>query len=369
MTHDAPHDTATIRTLRADEREALLELLDGWPLRAGRCGRDFFRRYVEDDPAYVDDNVWVAEAGGRLVSCVQVFPRLIRSTAGEVPCGGIGSVFTAPSHRRGGLSSRLLGEAAAAMRARGMEVSLLVAGRIGWYRKLGWRAWCPPAFRLRGRRTRDDFVSVPTAAGEDVEAASPGLEVVDVEVDLEGSSGSSGGGVAELDVIRSLSERTSERTSTLVIGSVARGRDGWEASLRLAGNPGEHFRLARRHDGEAIAFVRLCDLDEERQVTEWGCVPGAEDALAGMMASELSESGSLVLPPVADAVLFGELARRGFSVERARGAAWMLRCLDRQALASRLGLAFSDAARLTDDALLEQLFPRDRFGFWTADRF
>ncbi|HUP24701.1 MAG TPA: GNAT family N-acetyltransferase [Thermoanaerobaculia bacterium] len=366
MTHDALHDTATIRTLRAGEREALLELLDGWPLRAGRRGRDFFRRYVDDDPAYVDDNVWVAEVGGRLVSCVQVFPRLIRSTAGEVLCGGIGSVFTATAHRRGGLSSRLLGEATAAMRARGMEVSLLVAGRIGWYRKLGWRPWCPPMYRLRRRRTRDDFVSAPTAAGGDVDqAASPEIELSDVEVDVDGSSGSSGGGVAELDVIHALSERT----SALVIGSVARGREGWEASLRLAGNPGEHFRLARGHDGEAIAFVRLCDLDEERQVTEWACVPGAEGALAGMLASELPESGSLALPPVADAALFDELAFRGLSVEPARGAAWMLRCLDREALALRLGLELSDADRLTDDGLLEQLFPRDRFGFWTADRF
>jgi hypothetical protein len=47
----------------------------------------------------------------------------------------------------------------------------------------------------------------------------------------------------------------------------------------------------------------------------------------------------------------------------------MLRCLDRQALVLRLGLELADADRLTDDALLEQLFPRDRFGFWTADRF
>jgi hypothetical protein len=88
-----------------------------------------------------------------------------------------------------------------------------------------------------------------------------------------------------------------------------------------------------------------------------------------MLASELPDSGSLVLPPVADAGLFDKMARRGLSVEPERGAAWMLRCLDREALAFRLGLELSDADRLTDDALLEQLFPRDRFGFWTADRF
>ena len=64
-----------IRTLGSGEREAVLELLDSWELPDGWRGRDFFRRYIEYDSAYRDDNFWVAEDRGRLVSCVQVFPR------------------------------------------------------------------------------------------------------------------------------------------------------------------------------------------------------------------------------------------------------------------------------------------------------
>src|SRR4029453_16203186 len=57
-----------IRTLRRDEREALLELLDGWPLADGWRGRDFFRRYLEADPTYEDANVFVAGGGGGVPS-------------------------------------------------------------------------------------------------------------------------------------------------------------------------------------------------------------------------------------------------------------------------------------------------------------
>src|SRR4030095_9436356 len=49
-----------------DEREAVLTLLDDWPLGDGWRGRDFFRRYLERDPTSRDDNLWVAEHGGRL---------------------------------------------------------------------------------------------------------------------------------------------------------------------------------------------------------------------------------------------------------------------------------------------------------------
>ena len=60
-----------IRTLRADEREALLDLLDAWDVGDGwPGGRAFFRRYLEDDPTFRDENVWVAADGGALVSCV-----------------------------------------------------------------------------------------------------------------------------------------------------------------------------------------------------------------------------------------------------------------------------------------------------------
>jgi len=129
-----------IRTLRRDERERLLELLDLWALPDGWRGRDFFRRYVEDDPTFEDENVMVAEEAGELVSCVQIFPRPVRIRGRAVPMGGIGSVFTKPEQRHGGLARRLLELALERMRERGLLVSLLF-GDERIYHVLGWRAW------------------------------------------------------------------------------------------------------------------------------------------------------------------------------------------------------------------------------------
>ena len=164
-----------------------------------------------------------------------------------------------------------------------------------------------------------------------------------------------------------LHELASRQGSELV-GCVVRGSADWPASLRLAGNPDEDFHVARA-GGRAIAFVRECKLDGRRQVTEWAFEPGGESALATMLLELRPSRGALALPPVADAALFGELARRGFAVEPASGAAWMLRCLDGAALARRLRSAGNDSASSDGQALLERLFPRERFGFWTADRF
>ena len=47
-----------IRTLEAGERDAWLDLLDGWSLPDGWSGRAFFERFIEDDPTFADDNVW-----------------------------------------------------------------------------------------------------------------------------------------------------------------------------------------------------------------------------------------------------------------------------------------------------------------------
>src|SRR3990172_5194715 len=109
-----------IRTLRRDERERLLELLDLWPLPDGWKGRDFFRRYLEDDPTFEDDNVVVAADGGALAACVQIFPRPVRMRGCAVPMGGIGSVFTRPEQRSDGVSRRLLAFALERMRERGL---------------------------------------------------------------------------------------------------------------------------------------------------------------------------------------------------------------------------------------------------------
>jgi GNAT superfamily N-acetyltransferase len=360
-----PPASALLRTLRRGERDELLALLDGWPLRDGWRGRDFFRRYLEDDPEFRDENVWVAEHDGALVSCVQIFPRRLRSTGGDVACGGIGTVFTAHQHRGRGLASSLLARAGEAMRERGMEVSLLIAGRVDWYSALGWHAWAPPHYRLARRRR--SLRSAGTVAGARSEG---GAAAVDLEI-LELRPRRDGQGENDESMWLERVRELAERTGAGLFGTVARGAAGWTTSLRLAGNPDEHFRIACRGEREPVAFARACRLDGKANVTEWAYAPGEESALVTLLERELSARGALALPPVRDGVLFAALAERGLDPRPARGAAWMLRCLDPRALRRRLGDEGRGPAdgTLDERALLERLFPRARFGFWTADRF
>jgi len=136
---------AQIRPLHSDERDALVALLDGWELPDGWRGRasEFFRRYLDHDPTFEPRNVVVAERAGRLVACAQIFPRELRVRAGDalarVSVGGIGSVFTRPEARGGGVASAVLERAIAEMRARGMALSVLFAELHDFYGRLGWQ--------------------------------------------------------------------------------------------------------------------------------------------------------------------------------------------------------------------------------------
>ena len=199
-----------LRTLHAGEREALLDLLDLWEVGDGWRGRDFFRRYLEDDPFYENRNVWVAvdERHG-LVSCLQIFPRRIRLRGRAVPCGGIGSVFTHPDHRRSGLAARLLAAATEDMRRRGLEISLLLAALVDWYTKLGWRDLETKQSVLR-----------PSASFPEALDPLAALEVRAFELQRD------------LAVLKDIGDETCSDWE----GTVIRDDDLWRAGFGLAGN-------------------------------------------------------------------------------------------------------------------------------------
>jgi len=339
----------SIRTLRRDEREAWLELLDGWEMRDGWRGRDFFRRPIDGDPTFSDDNVWVADDGGRLVACVQIFPRRVRVRGVAVPTGGIGSVFTRPELRGSGIASALLERSLAAMRERGMELSLLFAARHAFYARLGFRLW--PRARpllLRGE------AALPAAGAP-----------FDPERDF--------GEVAALHAAY----------SAPFDGTLVRDAALWRSSLALAGNPGEEFRVARDAAGRLAAYVRAIVLEGFFMVAEWARRPDATEALADLAAGllvprapdplERAERPSselrklLVAPTPPDAELYAALERRGVEVRSFEERGAMLLCLDADALARRAA-----TARLAGEApadLLQRLLPDDRFCFWPSDRF
>ena len=325
-----------IRILRSGEREHVLDLLDCWELPDGWRGRDFFRRYMEQDPSYHDENFWVAEDGGRFVCCVQIFPRALRVGSGVAPLGGIGSVFTHPDARSSGTASAVLRRAEEAMRERGMCVGMLFTGRTGFYERLGWLAW-PLANALYIKQ------SDPPPPDSHLE-----LEAFDPVADLQG--------------VKALHARY----STGRAGTLARDDAGWEGSLRLAGNPDEDFRVVRR-DGVVVGYARFISLEKHPILAEFGRSADDADALASLLATVFAELGGAYGPALADPELEQALAARGVEVRSMGDPNAMLRCLDAKALCTASGVA--PISGESDRDLLQRLLPAERTLFWPSDRF
>jgi predicted N-acetyltransferase YhbS len=347
---------ATIRTLRSDERERVLALLDEWPLSDGWRGRDYFRRYIESDPTYVDENFWVAEQDGQLVSCVQIFPRPLRVRGAAVQVGGIGSVFTRETARGSGVASRLLEAAAVAMRERGMEVSLLFASRHAFYARLGWTLW---------PRQRPLWLGADASAAQ---GASRRIDTFDPTRDL--------------DAVMALHERYAASRD----GTVVRDRAFWLGHLGFAGNPAEEFLVARDASGRIEAYIRVSLLEGFCAVLEVGRdeSPASAGALAELavrsarprdadpFAARAGKPSAdfrrvLLAPAHDDAALDESLAARGVLVKHFEEKGSMFRVLNAGALAQRLGTSLAPGE--SPEAMLARLLPPQHLVFWPADRF
>lgn len=339
---------ARLRTLGAGEIEALLDLLDGWPFPDGQSGSEFFRRYIELDPAFEPRNVWVAEDGGELVSCVQIFPRRVRVGGEVLPMGGIGSVFTRPEHRRRGVAGALLERVIDAMHERGMVLSYLLAERLRWYGQYGYRPWS------RGWRT----------------------------LHWPGVGGSSAGGARRYDPAADAGEL--ERLWSVYAGGAAgapldgivdRGSpEDWRSSFQLAGTPEEEIWIADA-GSHATAYLRVADFSGRLRVLEWGRERDAAPALCGLLAAAMTGRSveSIRMPLIRDGTLEGLLRAAGTRTdarpawdelppEATPPATWMVRSLDDEAFARRLSTA-------NEGDLLARFLPPERFAFWEADRF
>jgi GNAT superfamily N-acetyltransferase len=337
-----------VRTLCQNEREELLDLLDLWPQEAPWTGRTFFRRYIEEDATFEDRNYVVGEEAGRLVACVQIFPRPVRIRGHEVPMGGIGSVFTHPERRGCGHAVKLLEETARRMIERGMETSLLFGIRP-MYSPLGWKPWGATA-RLLSR-----------GEGADVD-----LDAHDFEPRRD------------LAEVRAIHESYSGRQE----GTVVRDDRLWETSLRVAGNPEEEFLVARRA-GRIVAYARAMVSEGFMAISEVGRVEDAADTLAALVARMLTprDPDPLAPPERSSEQLRGLVAFRapddpgldeaiaalGIAGRVVEDPTVKWRCLDPAGLSRRLGIPLE--AGEAPDAYLGRVFPPGRSVFWPSDRF
>lgn len=350
-----------IRTLSSHERMDLAELLDAWPLAEGWSAGDRFRRQVEFDPSYDDENVWVAVEQGNILACLSILPRHLKILGHVIPTGGVGNLYTVPSARTKGVATELLERACEAMRARGLELGLVFPGAPPatpeFFKERGWHGW-------GGQRTilRRDGATRP--ASED-------------SVDIE------------LEPVAPEDERALQSVKSIHIaygasrsGTIVRNDSLWDASLSLLPAPREEFWIARR-GGLTVAYARAAIVDDVLTVTELGRFEDGAEALARLIVSLLEPRDEdvlardvlpsaqlrsfIVLPTFDDIGLMVALEQRGVRSHPMDDASASFRCVNLIGLASRL-----DVDLLPDEdgpVFLKRILPPDAMVFWPADRF
>jgi predicted N-acetyltransferase YhbS len=317
-----------LRTLREDEREPVLDLLE-----SAFGLRQLFAAYMDHDTSYRRDDFHVASLGGQLVSCVQIFSKRIRLRGRVVGLGGIGSVATHPQHRGRGLASTLLRRAIEDMRGREMVISLLFSDRRSFYGRLGWLPIAQPRLAIHAPA---------------VDAAPP-LSVHMRPVRPE-----------DLPAVYALYDDYASRLEAATV----RDEVYWRGQLRYAGAPSECFRVAER-DGAVVAYARSVVLSGVTLAMEYARRADAADALAALLVALAPGSGALVAPRAPDPELDRALARRAARTDPLEDPSTLWRVLDRVTLCELAGLPDTTS----DARLLEDLVGQPAALYWPSDRF
>ncbi len=331
------NEATTVRAVARHERAAVLDLLDEW------ISRDFFGRYFEHDPAFRDDLCFVATAGGRIVSTLQVFEKLVRVDSATLRVGGVGNVFTTAACRARGLASQVLTHAIAAMEAQGFDLSLLFATRLEFYGRHGWSSHLRHLIFIDPERAVLSTISHRYV-----------IEGFEPERDLD----------AVMGVYNAYCER--------LPGTTVRDRRYWLGQLRYAGNTDEDFLIARTKaaDGPIVAYARGTPLFDYYVIMEHGCLPGHESALTDLVCRLHGAEGSALPGTLAhlatEPKVREALTARGLTHRVIEDVFWMWRVISPTRLAQKLGLTPAEVDR---EDFWMRLFPPERSLFWTSDRF
>ncbi len=320
-----------LRTIQRHERDAVLDLLKEW-----LNDRAFFARYFEHDAEFRDDRCFVAVDQGRIVSTLQIFRKPVRFNDVVLEVGGIGNVFTTASYRERHLASQLLGLGIQTMEDQGFDLSLLFAVRLKFYSSFGWEStlrhlvYLPPS-------------TATLEAGYDITAFAP----------------------EDLGAVRDVYESYNRGRR----GPVVRDQDYWNGQLRYAGNPDEHFLVARR-DGELAAYARGTTLYDFFVIIEHGYLPGHRAALTQLIVAmhtgpAAALPGTLTHLGIEPAVC-SDLEALGVSTRVVEDVFWMWRVISPEQVARKLGVT---VAEVQHEDFFRRLLPAEDSVYWLADRF
>jgi len=239
-----------IRSARREDFPAIYDLLRVC-FRNERI--EYFIRQTEDDSTYRLHHTRVLEADGRIVSHVRIFERRMRVRGVTLPVGGIGSVATYPEYEKRGYATALLRDAIERMEGAGHALSFLFTGLLSFYGRLGWRVVPQPIY---------------TAQPEEV----AGLSAADVSIRPFTS--------ADLPAVARIYRRATEGAS----GAIVRSLRYWSDHMTWVRDDPEGFLVAEAR-GRVVAYVRsYVEIDNHLHLLEGEALPGAEDALAVLLA-------------------------------------------------------------------------------------
>jgi predicted acetyltransferase len=144
-----PRDLRTpgLEITRCSSRTQLEAVVDLCARAFPATEREYFERHTMRDATLRPEHTLIGSLDGRIVSSVQIFPRLCRFTGEVVPFGGIGNVATDPEARGLGFSGALMRAAMRIMKSDGFAFSLLTTTSVTpYYEKLGYRVLLRHAF-------------------------------------------------------------------------------------------------------------------------------------------------------------------------------------------------------------------------------
>ena len=101
--------------------------------------REYFVRHLLKDKTLALNDTRILLKDGKIVSSVQIFPRIISLQKGELKYGGIGNVATLPSERSRGYAGILLKDAFDYMVKKDFPVSMLTTHINSYYEKFGFK--------------------------------------------------------------------------------------------------------------------------------------------------------------------------------------------------------------------------------------
>jgi predicted N-acetyltransferase YhbS len=129
------------------ELNSVVELCDAaFPITP----KEYFARHLLKDKTLSFNDTRILLKDGKIVSSVQVFPRIMNIKEGVLRFGGIGNVATLPTERNNGYAGILMNDALEYMIKKGFPLSMLDTHINSYYEKFGFKTILRTISRIDG---------------------------------------------------------------------------------------------------------------------------------------------------------------------------------------------------------------------------